>query len=132
MFTNLNHSGFERPTVGRLRTGLKILFGLAVIVITHESLIPVNESSVPNNWDKLVHFLAYFILTGLSVFAFPKARLLGLFALMTVLGGGIEIAQELMNVGRDGTWGDGLANMGGAAAPIIMWVLFRRPRSGQT
>ena len=60
-------------------------------------------------WDKLDHFIAYFGLSMLSTLAWGLRRsLAGLFLGLVALGGGLEILQSL--VGRDGEWGDFIAN----------------------
>jgi len=82
-------------------------------------------------WDKLVHYLAYFLLAILALFAFPRANLIGLVVLLTILGGGLEVAQDMMDLGRDGTWLDGLANMLGAMTPMLIWFLYCRMKKAR-
>ena len=116
----------HRQTTERLRKALVFVFCLAVAVLVHESLLPSNTAPSLNSWDKLVHFLAYFILSTLALFAFTRAKLLALFILISLIGGGLEIGQELMDAARDGTWADQLANMLGAATPMLMWYVYKR------
>ena len=116
----------HRKTAERLRKILVFVFCLAVAVLTHESLLPSIGAPSLNYWDKLVHYVAYFILAGLALFAFVRTKLLALFIVLSLLGGGLEIGQALMDAGRDGTWGDQLANMLGAATPLRLWYLYCR------
>ena len=78
-------------------------------------------------WDKLLHFIAYFGLTGIAAVALGrrKASLWAAFAL-AVFGGILEIVQSF--VGRDAEWGDELANVLGvcvglAAAWASLWAM---------
>ena len=119
----------HRQTTERLRKALVFVFCLAVAVLVHESLLPSIGAPKLNHWDKLVHFVAYFILSTLALFAFTWAKLLALFILVSRIGGSLEIGQELMDAGRDGTWADQLANMLGAGAPMLMWYLYKRRKA---
>lgn len=87
-----------------------ILFWPALAVVIWGELTPhPPELSGPLMWDKLDHFIAYFGLALLSTLAWGlKRSLVWLFLALVALGGGLEIIQTL--VGRDGEWGDFLAN----------------------
>ena len=116
----------SRPISGYWVIGFKCIFIAAVLLIIHESLIPAGNNSAPNNWDKIVHFIAYFVLSVLALLAFPRARLLPIIAGLTLLGVGIEIAQAMMPFGRSGSLADAIANMLGAALPTGLWKLYNR------
>ncbi len=104
--------------------GFKLVFIAAVTVITFESLIAPIHSATPSTHDKLVHFGAYFILSLLAFLAYPKVKLWILGLGLLVLGGGLEIAQELMKQGRDGSIADQLANGGGVVLGLILVKIF--------
>ena len=73
--------------------------------------------------DKLLHFLAYFGLSGIATTALGRhvvAVILGLIA----LGGMLEIAQ--MFTGRDAEWLDEAANAMGAVLGALSGLLFLR------
>ena len=127
----LNQAGRAqaRPISGHWVIAFKCVFIAAVLLVTHESLIPAGNNSVPNNWDKLVHFIAYFVLSVMALFAFPHARLLWIVMWLTILGIGIEIAQALMPFGRSGSFADGVANMLGALLPAGLWQLYNRAKT---
>ena len=74
---------------------------------------------VPGRWvsrlphDKLLHFLAYALLTALAWEITPQATAIAWWVLaLTLAGWGIELLQTLVP-GRRFCWRDGLANMAG-------------------
>ena len=93
-----------------IRRAGKILFWPALAVVIWGELTPHPprlEGALM--WDKLDHFIAYFGLSLLSTLAWGLRRSLAwLFLGLVALGGGLEILQSL--VGRDGEWGDFIAN----------------------
>jgi len=93
-----------------VRRAGKILFWPALAVVIWGELTPhPPRLEGPLMWDKLDHFIAYFGLSMLSTLAWGLRRsLAGLFLGLVALGGGLEILQSL--VGRDGEWGDFIAN----------------------
>jgi VanZ family protein len=96
------------------------LFWPALAVVMWGELTPhPPRLAGPWIWDKLDHFTAYFGLSLLSTLAWGLRRSLALVFLGVVaLGGGLEILQGL--VGRDGEWGDFLANDLGALAGLAV------------
>ncbi len=76
-------------------------------------------------WDKLLHFIAYFGLSGLSLLALSPGRRAAVAAgVLILMGGVLEIAQGL--VGRDASWGDEAANALGAVIGCALgWVIVR-------
>jgi VanZ family protein len=86
----------------------------------------IERAFVP--WDKAAHFIAFYGLTLLSFSAFPQRRRLDLVVLATFAGAAVEVLQSL--VGRDGEFGDLVADAAGAVAvfaPICLERL-RQPR----
>jgi VanZ family protein len=81
------------------------IFLTAVAVLLWLCLAPTDELPAITFWDKAEHALAFLVLTGLGFILFPtrtRALALGVLA----LGVGIEIAQALMGLGRQGDWHD--------------------------
>jgi VanZ family protein len=75
--------------------------------------------------DKSEHFIAYLTLTSWFA-ALVQRRLYGfVIAAMIALGGGIEIAQGLMHLGREASWGDMAANCTGMAAATLLALASR-------
>ena len=97
------------------RIGL-VMFWPALAVVLWGELTP-HPPRLPGPWiwDKLDHFTAYFGLSLLATLAWGLRRSVAWIILGLMAGGGaLEIIQSL--VGRDGEWGDFLANDLGALA----------------
>ena len=75
------------------------------------------------NWDKAEHFLAFYVLTGLAVAAFPRASLFGIAAALSAFGALIEFVQGLSFVGRDRDFQDWVTDtiaIAMALAPMLL------------
>ena len=101
----------------------------AIFVMTHLPP-PVVRRMVPNVWDKLAHFLMYFLLAALLgaalVLTFPRRRGLPLWVL--VIGFAYGAVDELLQpfVRREATLLDWVADaLGVWAAVVLLWGLQR-------
>ncbi|KOQ68534.1 hypothetical protein [Stenotrophomonas maltophilia] len=100
----------------RLWTALWVLAVLFVIVVC---LIPPPPIPVPENGDKVEHFLAYFILSGSAVQLFRQGRpLLWVGLGLVLMGIGIEFAQGALTRDRMADPMDALANTVGVLAGL--------------
>ncbi len=70
------------------------------------------------NVDKLQHFTAYLVLTAWFGALLERPLYLSLVAAMLALGGGIELAQSAMALGRTADLADVFANALGVAAGL--------------
>ncbi len=75
---------------------VRLVFWFALFVVTVLALIPAQAVPVSSGWDKIDHWLAFFVLSALADRAYPKQLFwrriaLGLFA----YGVAIELAQSL-------------------------------------
>jgi VanZ family protein len=116
-----------------LRRAMRWLFLPALAVVAWGELKPSSQG--PEGWDKVLHFTAYFGLTGIATVALGNRRLAlwAAFAL-AVFGGILEIVQGF--VGRDAEWSDEFANVVGvcfglAAGLAILRILAARNYAGQ-
>jgi VanZ family protein len=99
------------------------LFWPALAVVAWGELTPHPPQVAALLWDKAEHFIAYFGLTLLASLAWGLRRsLVWVLAGMVALGGALEILQSF--VGRDGEWGDFLANNLGALAGLGVAVVY--------
>jgi VanZ family protein len=107
-----------------IRRAGAVLFWPALAVVIWGELTPhPPKLAGPWLWDKLDHFTAYFGLSLLSTLGWGLRRsLLWVFLAVVGLGGGMEILQTL--VGRDGAWGDFLANDLGALLGLGVAVAY--------
>ena len=107
----------------------QLLAIFATLFIIYMSLRPsVSVGGVPHG-DKVMHFLVYAVLAGLTRLGWP--RLWGGWIVIgfVALGIGLEIAQHMMAVGRTGSVADALANSLGILVVIISFHLYRRRNS---
>jgi hypothetical protein len=54
-----------------------------------------------NPSDKALHAMAFAILAGLAVLAFPRAHFVIIFVLLGIFGGVIELVQGIPQIGRE-------------------------------
>jgi VanZ family protein len=78
--------------------------------------------------DKLLHFLAYFGLSGIATVALGR-RVVVIVAVLIALGGMLEILQ--MFTGRDAEWLDEAANAAGAMSGALVGLLYLRLVGGR-
>ena len=114
---------FSRTLV-RLPAGLCAV--LTLTVIAYLSLAPATEVPLPDTSDKAKHFVAYLVLGGALGISLGPRR--GLYALIfaTAYGIVLEIAQDVMDTGREGSITDALANAAGVACGVWAAKLLRR------
>ncbi|PHR60188.1 MAG: hypothetical protein COA43_07775 [Robiginitomaculum sp.] len=107
-------------------TKINFAFGLLSLVlfafISVRSLGVVTVSFSVNNFDKVLHMTAYFVL-GLCVFpALYKVRLWMVWALLCLFGVVIECLQGAMSIGRKADFWDAVANASGALLAGLFWL----------
>jgi len=96
-------------------------FLLCLAAILYLSLAPSEATPAANlGWDKARHALAYFVLTGLGLFAFGSRPVL--LGGVLLLGAGVEVAQAAMDLGRQGDLADLAANLTGEGLALGIWV----------
>lgn len=101
------------------------VFVLACLAVTWASLTPSSSLPGVTLWDKVEHAGAYLVLAALGAAAFPS-RLRRLAAGLFLGGVGVEVAQSLMGVGRQGDPMDALANSVGIALGLGLALAARR------
>jgi VanZ family protein len=106
------------------RTITRILFLLAAAAVAVLSLLPQRDLPKVAVSDKIEHAGAYFVLAILGSFGFRERRgLLFLFIILCAMGGVIELLQAF-SPGRLPDVFDALANATGAAAGILVALVF--------
>ena len=86
------------PTLLRVA---QFVFWSATIFTFVCAVLPYEHTIHIFKWDKAEHFLAFYVLTGLAVAAFPRANLFIIAAALSGFGAFIEFVQGLSWVGRD-------------------------------
>jgi len=114
---------------------LSIAFIVVIIVLCF-----INPPEIPilrpmTNFDKLVHFLMFFGLSGIIFFdnsfyfkkrVFRRSIFWGSFLFPVSLSGGIEIAQEYLTTTRTGDWMDFLFDVIGVLLGCLICLIINR------
>ena len=112
------------------QSGARLLFALALLIITYMALTPAPGTLQASVNDKLGHSLAFLLLAFLSHASWPNRDFSWRFAL-PLLGYGllIEIAQYFIPQ-RFFSWLDLLADAGGIVFyMLLLWLLARQPNT---
>ncbi|MEP7312692.1 MAG: VanZ family protein [Pseudomonadota bacterium] len=103
--------------------------------VTIASLVPPEDLPSLRVSDKLEHAVAYVLLGFWFASVIARWDYVYLILALLALGGGIEIAQGLMGLGRQADWHDLLADacgilvgVGLAATPLGRWANFIEDR----
>jgi VanZ family protein len=114
-----------------LQVSARVAFVAILILVLVLTLSPTGAYSAVVN-DKLAHFCAFLLLCALGVLAWGRRGLLGLGLGLPLFGGLIEILQAMPWVQRDPSVLDWLADIGGAAAILVLvWLTGRSRRTGE-
>ena len=122
---------FKIATLARLA---QMAFFGALIFTFVCAVMPAKQAPHIVPWDKAEHFIAFYVLTGLGVAAFPRRNLLVLAALLSAFGALIEVVQGFSFVARDRDFHDWVADtiaIGAALAPMLLVWWRAQVRSGQ-
>lgn len=119
IMANDNAHSLWAALLGHSRLWL-FLASMATAFIAYKSLVPTELSSDITHFDKILHFVAYFGLAGLFMAGLPRRSIIMIILSISVLGALIEILQTLMNLGRDGSIMDMMANSLGAICGAII------------
>jgi hypothetical protein len=112
----------------------RLAFFAALIFTVYSAVMPPSHVLHLTPWDKATHFIAFYVLTGLAVAAFPKQNLLVIAALLSGFGALIEIAQGLPMIRRDKDFWDWVVDtlaISSALAPMLLSWWRGQVRSGQ-
>jgi Na+/H+-dicarboxylate symporter len=122
------------PSISLLLRVARLAFFAALIFTFYSAVIPPSHALQLTPWDKATHFIAFYVLTGLAVAAFPRQNLFVLAALLSAFGALIEIVQGLPMVHRDRDFWDWVADtiaISSALAPLLLSWWRGKISSGQ-
>jgi hypothetical protein len=122
------------PSISLLLKAARLVFLAALIFTFYSAVIPPAHALQLTPWDKATHFIAFYVLAGLAVAAFPRQNLFAVAALLSAFGALIEIVQGLAIVGRDRDFWDWVADtiaIACALAPMLLPWWRRQVSSGQ-
>jgi len=101
----------------------RLAFFAALIFTFYSAVAPPAHVVHLVPWDKATHFIAFYVLTGLAVAAFPRRNLIVVAAALSAFGALIEIVQGLPMVHRDRDFWDWVADtiaISCALAPMLL------------
>jgi Na+/H+-dicarboxylate symporter len=110
------------------------VFFAALLFTLYSAVISPSHALQLTPWDKATHFIAFYVLTGLAVAAFPTQNLFVLAALLSAFGALIEIVQGLPMVHRDRDFWDWVADtiaISSVLAPLLLSWWRGKASSGQ-
>lgn len=88
----------------------RLVFFAALVFTFYSAVAPAAHVLRLTPWDKATHFIAFYVLTGLAVAAFPKRNVLLIAVLLSGFGALIEVVQGLPQVRRDRDFWDWVAD----------------------
>ncbi len=118
---------------------LPLLIGLLIFAAT----CLIGPGSVPEmpkgvSWDKLAHFLLFFLLSAASLYDYNKLHkgsphtgrwIFWGFILSVAYGGMIELLQHFIFTSRSAEWGDWIADLSGSVTALMLVIICRRKRN---
>jgi hypothetical protein len=131
MLTAFGRTVLRVPLLIRLA---QAAFITALLFTFYSAVIPSAHAVQLAPWDKAEHFIAFYVLTGLAVAAFPRRHLLVIAVLLSLFGALIEFVQGLPIVHRDRDFWDWVADtiaIASALAPMLLVWWRRLVASGQ-
>jgi VanZ family protein len=102
---------------------LYVVGTLLVLIVVVASLVPGKDLPHLGISDKIEHIIAYFGLAAWFGGLLMPRRYVQLGVALLLLGGGIEIAQGLMGLGRQADWYDFYADAFGVLAGLLLCLL---------
>jgi len=110
-----------------------VVLAVALLYTFYEAFKPPRMGGGLFPWDKADHFCAFFVLTGLTMVAFPRQPLWRIAAVMAAIGAAIELIQGIPFVGRDCDFWDWFAELFAISAvyAVVLAASLRRAYAEQ-
>lgn len=109
-----------------MRPILVALFWAALIFAFVMAVLPRPPQLPGQPSDKVQHILAFTVLSGLALAAFPRAAPTRIFAGLAFVGGLIELVQTIPMLHRDGSFIDFAVDCGAVLVVLTIGVPLRR------
>jgi VanZ family protein len=97
----------------------RMLFWAALVFAFVMASLPQPPAVPGDPGDKILHVLAFLVLAGLAVFAYPRLPLLVVFIGLALLGAAVEAVQAIPMLGREASVMDWLADVAAAAVVLL-------------
>ncbi len=105
---------------------LRIAFWAAAFFSLYMAWLP-DPPQVPGTYgDKVQHMLAFATLAMLASLAYPAVSLVAIGLALSSFGAAIELIQTIPSISRDGSFGDLVADIGGATVILLLVARTRR------
>jgi hypothetical protein len=108
-----------------VRAILWIALGFTLVM----ALLPQPPALPGEPPDKILHILAFLVLAGLALVAYPTVPRVRLAVALSALGALIEVLQMIPALNRDAQWLDWVADTGAVLLVFVAAALLRLPRS---
>jgi hypothetical protein len=102
-----------------------LIFAFVMAIVPQPPEVPGDPS------DKVLHMIAFAVLTGLAAAAYPRANPLRILLGLAAFGATIEIVQAIPALNRDSEWIDLVADIGAMLAAQAAVTLIRRLGAGR-
>ena len=112
----------------RLQFAIRVALYCAIIFAVVMASLPHPPRLPGMSADKIQHMTAFATIGALAALGYPKTRLFTLFALLSALGGGIELIQAIPALNRDSDWMDWLADMAAGLVALCAIRALQRHR----
>lgn len=103
-----------------LLKGLSALFWLALVFTLVMALLPKPPQVPLPGGDKVLHMAAFAVLSLLAALAFPRRRMIELFAGLAALGALIEVLQMIPVLHRDAEFADWVVDCAAIAVTLVL------------
>lgn len=113
----------SRQTIMRAIFWVALAFTLVMALLPQPPAVPAEPP------DKILHILAFLVLTGLALVAYPMVSRPRLAIALSALGALIEVLQMIPALNRDAQWLDWVADTGAVLFVLAVATLLRLPRS---
>lgn len=107
----------------------RVLLMFVIVAVVTLAVAPQEAVPFGGSDDKLKHFAAFFVVSALACFAFPKARMWVMLTALLAFNAMIEAAQAIVRTGRETDLLD-FATGALATCVILLAFLLIRGRDG--
>lgn len=96
--------------IALLHRAAQVSFWGGLAFAFYEAVVPASQTLPLFPWDKAEHFVAFYVLTGLAVAAYPRRSVFLIGGLLSAFGALIEFVQAIPSLHRDADFHDWIAD----------------------